>query len=230
VKSGFESDIRERSFQAPKIQMKKLILATNNSHKIAEIREILAGADLEILSAADFDDFPTIEENGETLEENAALKAETVWKRYGLPCLADDTGLDVAYLDGAPGVYSARFAGPGCSYDDNNRKLLRLLGIIGIEKRAAVFKTVIAFVDEKGAVCTVEGTLEGYIGFEPRGQYGFGYDPLFVVGDKTLAEMNPDEKNSVSHRSIALRKIRPIILKAFSGADTNSVGSSDPTD
>jgi len=209
--------------------MKKLILATNNRHKIAEIREILEGLDVDIYSAADFEDFPEIVETGATLEQNAILKARSVWNKYRLPCLADDTGLEVAWLDGAPGVYSARFAGPGCTYDDNNRKLLGLLEGVGIEKRAAVFKTVIAFVDENGAACAVEGTLEGHIGFEPRGKHGFGYDPVFVVGDRTLAEMTPEEKNSISHRSLALRKIRPIILKAFSNADSSGVESSDPT-
>jgi len=209
--------------------MKKLILATNNRHKIAEIREILEGLDVDIYSAADFEDFPEIVETGATLEQNAILKARSVWNKYRLPCLADDTGLEVAWLDGAPGVYSARFDGPGCTYDDNNRKLLGLLEGVGIEKRAAVFKTVIAFVDENGAACAVEGTLEGHIGFEPRGKHGFGYDPVFVVGDRTLAEMTPEEKNSISHRSLALRKIRPIILKAFSNADSSGVESSDPT-
>ena len=197
--------------------MRKLILATNNKHKISEIKEILRGIDLQMYSAADFDDFPDVEETGETLEENALLKAKAIWDKYGLPCLADDTGLEVAHLNGAPGVYSARFAGDGCSFDDNNRKLLGMLRGVPREKRAAIFKTVIAFVDVKGRARTVEGTLAGYIGFETRGIYGFGYDPVFMVGDRTLAELTPKEKNRISHRSAALKKIKPIIIDALSG-------------
>lgn len=196
--------------------MRKLILATNNKHKISEIKEILRGIDLQTFSAADFDDFPDVEETGETLEENALIKAKTIWNKYGLPCLADDTGLEVSHLNGAPGVYSARFAGDGCSFDDNNRKLLGMLRGVPREKRTAIFKTVIAFVDDKGRARTVEGTLAGYIGFETRGAYGFGYDPVFMVGNRTLAELTPKEKNKISHRSAALKKIKPIIIEAFS--------------
>lgn len=196
--------------------MNRLILATNNRHKIAEISRILQGIDVAIFSADDFDDFPQIEEIGETLEENAILKAKTVWEKYRLPCLADDTGLEVAYLNGAPGVYSSRFAGPGCTYDDNNRKLLQMLEGINAEKRTAIFRIVMAFADENGIVSAVEGTLEGRIAFEPRGKHGFGYDPVFLVGERTLAEMTPDEKNSISHRGEALKRIKPIILMAFS--------------
>jgi len=195
---------------------KKLVLATNNIHKVTEIQEILEGLAIEIRSASDYDDFPQIEETGGTLEENAFLKATAVWKKYRLPSLADDTGLEVERLDGAPGVYSARFAGPGCSFADNNRKLLGLMEGLSIGQRSAVFKTVIAFVDKAGKSYAVEGSLKGQIGFEARGQYGFGYDPIFVVGGRTLAEMTPEEKNRISHRSEALRRIRPIIIRAFS--------------
>ncbi|MEE9554669.1 MAG: RdgB/HAM1 family non-canonical purine NTP pyrophosphatase [candidate division Zixibacteria bacterium] len=196
--------------------MEKLILATNNRHKVSEIEDILKGINVEILSAADFVDFPDVEETGKTLEENAVIKALAIREKYGLPCLADDTGLEVDYLNGAPGVYSARFAGDGCSFDDNNKKLLRLLDGVPLEKRVAVFKTVIALVDKKGEVETVEGTLTGYIGFETTGNYGFGYDPVFVVNERTLAEITPQEKNRISHRSAALRRIKPIIEEAFS--------------
>jgi len=195
---------------------KRLVLATNNIHKVTEIQEILEGLAIEIRSASDFHDFPKVEEIGKTLEENAILKATAVWQKYGFPSLADDTGLEVDYLGGAPGVYSARFAGPECSFDDNNRKLLGLLKGVGQEKRTAVFKTAIAFADGMGTIHTVEGTLEGYIGFEARGNFGFGYDPIFVVGRRTLAELTPVEKHRISHRSAALRRIKPIIVKAFS--------------
>ncbi len=198
--------------------MKKLILATNNRDKIFEIKRILEGIELEILSASDFDDFPDIEETGNTLAENAILKAKSIWDRYRLPCLADDTGLEVDYLDGAPGVYSSRFAGEGCSYDDNNKKLLSLLQRVPAEKRSARFRTVIAFADIDGEIHTAEGVLEGYIGSEPKGTFGFGYDPIFVVSgmNVTLAELPPEEKNRISHRSRALAIIKPIIIKMFS--------------
>ncbi len=195
--------------------MKKLILATNNRHKIAEITAILDGLDLKILSAPEFDDFPEIEETGDTLAENAMLKATAIWRNYSLPCLADDTGLEVDYLDGAPGIGSARFAGPGCSFDDNMRKLLGLLDGVPLENRKAVFRTVIAFVDNSGRGQTAEGTLQGYIGLEARGKFGFGYDPIFMVGGKSLAELTPEEKNGISHRGVALRGIRAVIEMSF---------------
>jgi len=196
---------------------KQLILATNNKDKIFEISKILEGLDIEILNAGDFDDFPDVEETGKTLMENAALKVKSVCQRYRLPCLADDTGLEVDYLNGEPGVMSARFAGEGCSYADNNKKLLKLLEGVPSEKRSARFKTIIAFSNSVGEIHTVEGVLEGAIGTEQKGDYGFGYDPVFIVADRgiRLAEMPPEEKNRISHRGRALEKIRPIILKAF---------------
>ncbi|UCC81130.1 MAG: RdgB/HAM1 family non-canonical purine NTP pyrophosphatase [Candidatus Zixiibacteriota bacterium] len=196
---------------------KRLILATNNKDKIFEISKILDGLQIEILSANDFDDFPDVEETGETLAENATLKAVSVFAKYGLPCVADDTGLEVDYLNGEPGVKSARFAGEGCSYADNNKKLLKLLEGVPTEMRSARFKTVIAFADFEGRIHTVEGILDGIIADDRRGSYGFGYDPVFIVADKTirLAEMPPEEKNRISHRGRALEKIRPIILRAF---------------
>jgi XTP/dITP diphosphohydrolase len=197
--------------------VKKLILATNNIHKISEMKAILSGLNLEILSAKNFPDFPEVEETGETLAENAILKVKAVWEKYHLPAVADDTGLEVDYLSGAPGVYSARFAGSGCSYDDNNRKLLSLLEKIEKPGRTARFRTVIAFVDITGAVRHVDGVLEGEIADKVRGSHGFGYDPIFIVGrtGKTLAEYPAEEKNKISHRSRALAKIHPIIEKAM---------------
>ncbi len=197
--------------------MSKLILATNNIHKIVEMKAILAGLDLEILSARDFPDFPEAEETGETLVENATLKAQAVWNKYHLPAVADDTGLEVDYLGGAPGVYSARFAGPGCTFADNNRKLLSLLNNVPDEERTARFKCVISFIDDKGRLYSVQGVLEGSIAAYPRGRQGFGYDPIFVVKGtgKALAEYPASEKNKISHRSLALAKIRPIIIQSL---------------
>jgi XTP/dITP diphosphohydrolase len=197
--------------------MPQLILATNNVHKISEMSAILDGLDIQILSARDFSDFPEVEETGETLQENAILKAHAIWEKYRLPAIADDTGLEVEYLDGAPGVYSARYAGPGCTYADNNRKLLSLLDKVPEARRKARFRTVIAFADINGAVRTVDGILNGAIATAPRGENGFGYDPVFIVDSlgKTLAELPADQKNKVSHRGQAVRNIRPLIVQAF---------------
>ena len=197
--------------------MRKLILATNNPDKIREIEKILADIDIDILTMADFDDFPAVEETGKTIVENAVLKAEAVWKRYGLPCIADDTGLEVDYLDGAPGVYSSRFAGENSTYEENYRKLLSLMKTAPTGERSARFKTVIAFVDYEGKSHTAEGILEGSIAAEPRGEFGFGYDPVFIAAgtERTLAQLLPQQKNEISHRSLALRNIKPAILKSL---------------
>jgi XTP/dITP diphosphohydrolase len=197
--------------------MPKLILATNNNHKISEISQFLNGENIEILSAKDFENFPEMEEIGETLDENAIIKARGVWDKFHLPCLADDTGLEVDYLRGAPGVYSARFAGENCSFDDNNRKLLNMLDGIPAELRSARFRTVMAFVDHEGRTHTEQGVLEGFIAEQPLGEYGFGYDPIFIVGgsNKTLAQFPLDEKNNISHRGRALKGIIPRIIKSL---------------
>jgi XTP/dITP diphosphohydrolase len=197
--------------------VKNLILATNNIHKISEMTEILTGLNLEILSARDFPDFPDVEETGETMLENAILKVTAVWEKYHLPAVADDTGLEVDYLGGAPGVYSARFAGPGCSFADNNHKLLALLKNVPDEERGARFKCVISFADETGKIFSVEGILNGKIASYPSGKHGFGYDPIFIVEGtgKTLAELPAAEKNKISHRGRALARIRPFIELAL---------------
>ena len=197
---------------------KKLILATNNKDKISEISGILEGLNIEILSAADFNDFPDPEETGDAIADNAEIKAKAVFERYGLPCIADDTGLEVDYLNGEPGVRSSRFAGEGCSYDDNNRKLLKLLDGAAPNQRTARFKTVIAFADSKGKIHLVEGMLEGIIATDKKGEHGFGYDPVFIVSglNLRLAELPPEEKNKISHRARALQKIKPVIVKSMS--------------
>jgi XTP/dITP diphosphohydrolase len=202
--------------------MPKLVLATNNIHKISEISAILSGSGIEISSSKDFPDFPQVEEGGETLTENALLKARAVWDKYHLPSIADDTGLEVDYLHGAPGVYSARFAGPGCSYADNNRRLLDLLRGVPADLRTARFRTVIAFVDQVGGEHSVDGVLEGSIAMAPIGKYGFGYDPVFLVEGtgKTLAQLPSHEKNRISHRSQALAKIRAVLLRILPGIES----------
>ena len=194
--------------------MKRLTLciATRNAHKLSEIRAVLSDLALEITSTADHPGCPEVEEDGATLEANAEKKAGAVCAFTGLLTLADDTGLEVDALDGAPGVLSARYAGPGCSYSDNNAKLLRELAGVPEERRSARFRCVIALADPtaSGSLSLHEGRIDGRILREPRGQGGFGYDPIFWVPEAgcSLAELPPDRKNSISHRARALAAAR----------------------
>ncbi len=187
----------------------KLLVATRNRDKLREIREVLADLDVELLCAADLPDLPEVVEDAATLEGNAIKKALTLHRLTGLPTLADDTGLEVDALGGAPGVYSSRYAGENATYADNVRKLLHELEGVSAEQRTARFRTVAAFAHD-GTVETVEGICEGRITTEPRGSGNFGYDPVFFVPEagKTMAEMTLEEKNRISHRGRALREMR----------------------
>ena len=178
---------------------------------------MLSDLNVEILSFRDFPDLPEVVEDGETLEDNAIKKAREVSDATGLPALADDTGLEVAALGGAPGVISARYAGEACSYDDNNRKLVHELEGVPDEERKAAFRCVVALATPSGEVTTVEGRTDGVILQKPRGDMGFGYDPLFLPNGHTLsyAEMSQDEKNTVSHRGRALEKARELIARVM---------------
>jgi XTP/dITP diphosphohydrolase len=191
------------------MKFSKLILATNNRHKIAELTALFEGAGVTILTKADFPDFPEIEETADTLAENALEKSRAIFRKYDIPAVADDTGLEVDYLGGAPGVYSARYAGEGCTFADNNHKLLHELEGVPLERRHARFVTVIAVTYIDGEIC-FEGDVRGYIATEPRGDNGFGYDPVFVYQPlgKTFAEIGPETKNAVSHRAVALGKLK----------------------
>lgn len=182
----------------------KLAIATNNAHKLSEIRAILGDSFEQLLSLKDLGIDVDVEETGTTLEENALLKARTICDICKLPTLADDTGLMVDALDGAPGVYSARYAGEAHS-DANNRALL-LKNLEGKDSRRAHFSTVIAICYPNGDFITANGRVEGSILNEERGIEGFGYDSLFYSDElgKTFAQATPEEKNSVSHRSRAL--------------------------
>jgi len=193
--------------------MSKLIIATNNRDKLKEIKQILKGSGINILSASDFDDFPNVEESGDTLKANALLKAQAVWDKYHLPCVADDTGLEVDCLGGEPGVYSSRYAGEQATYDDNCRKLLSMIAIEPPDNRSARFRTVVAFIDSEGNSHFAEGVVEGEIIDEKHGENGFGYDPVFFLPKlgKTMAELQSADKNKISHRHNALNKIIPII-------------------
>ncbi len=190
---------------------KKLIISTGNIHKVNEIRYILKKLPIEVLSKEDIGlkEF-AIEENGRTLEENAIKKAEGLSRKVEGIVIADDTGLFVDYLGGRPGVYSSRYAGIGATYEDNNEKLLKELEGVPFEERTAYFKTVIAIIKEDGEIKIITGLCNGKIGFELRGNEGFGYDPLFIVEgyDKTFAELGENIKNKISHRAKALEKLK----------------------
>ncbi|KYH32850.1 dITP/XTP pyrophosphatase [Clostridium tepidiprofundi DSM 19306] len=190
--------------------MKKLIVASNNEHKIKEIREILKDFNMEILSLKDVGIDIDIEENGTTFMENAAIKANTIFNIMSdYMVMADDTGLMVDALNGAPGVYSARFAGEHANFKKNNEKLLNLLRDVPFEKRTAKFVCAIVLIVDKDTVINVEGESKGYITDKYVGDSGFGYDPLFYVPefDKTFAQMTSEQKNSISHRGNALQKL-----------------------
>ena len=190
---------------------KKLVFATNNAHKLEEIRAIL-GDKMEILSLADINCHADIPETANTLEGNAHLKSEYVYDHYGLDCFADDTGLEVEALDGAPGVYSARYAGDGHDSQANMQKLLKEME----EKnnRKAQFRTVISLI-EKGEEKLFEGIVRGKITQEKRGNSGFGYDPVFQPEgfDVTFAEMGSEVKNKISHRARAVKALCDYLLK-----------------
>ncbi len=192
----------------------KLVLATNNKDKIREIKNLLDGTGIEILTSTDFSIFPDIQETGDTLEQNAIIKAEGIYKATGLQSLADDSGLEVDYLNGAPGVYSSRYAGPGCTYDDNNRKLLEEMTDVPKEKRTARFRCVIAICFGENDTQVVEGQAEGFIAERKSiATGGFGYDPVFFYPPlgKTFAELSLGEKNKVSHRGKALLKAKELL-------------------
>ncbi|MBO4695252.1 MAG: XTP/dITP diphosphatase [Clostridia bacterium] len=191
----------------------KLVLATNNAHKLSEIRQILGDRFEEILSLRDLGITQDIEETGTTLKENAIIKATTIMKITGLPTLADDTGLMVDALNGEPGVYSARYAGEQHDDKANVAKLLKNLEPYKGKERSAHFVTCMVIAYPNGKIRTVEGRTDGEITTSPSGKNGFGYDPVFYSYDlnKVFAEATPEEKNSVSHRGRALAKIIPLI-------------------
>ena len=190
----------------------RILFATRNEDKIREIRSILKNLPVEISTASDFPDLPEIIEDGATCAENALKKAREVCRFTGLSALADDSGIFVEALGGAPGVYSSRFAGPDCSYADNNRKLLRKLNGIPKKKRDAYFLCIAALATPDGREFTSEGKLHGKITTESRGENGFGYDPVFELPDgRTVAQISPEEKNRISHRAKAFRAMRRVI-------------------
>ncbi|MGH8952583.1 MAG: RdgB/HAM1 family non-canonical purine NTP pyrophosphatase [Acidimicrobiia bacterium] len=182
----------------------RLVIGSKNRDKVEEIDAVLAATGLvgEIVRGLEW---PDVDETGETLEDNALLKARAVAEAVGLPSVADDTGLEVFALDGRPGVHTARYAGPEASYADNVRLLLDELE--GIGDRRARFRSVVAIVMPDGWETVAEGSLDGVIAAAPRGSNGFGYDPVFEVEGRTLSEMGVEQKNKLSHRAQALRAL-----------------------
>ena len=193
----------------------RLIVASGNAHKIREIKELTANLDLEIIGLAEAGQVPPVEEDGATFQENAAKKALETARYLGQWVLADDSGLEVDALDGAPGVYSARFAGEGRGDAANNELLLSRLGQLPLEERSAQFRCVMALASPQGELQFSEGVCRGVIGFEPRGANGFGYDPLFIVPElgRTFAELSSEEKNRISHRSRAIEGMLAILSR-----------------
>jgi XTP/dITP diphosphohydrolase len=198
--------------------MKKLVLASANQHKLQEIQSILKDFEFELITmkAAGYGE-DDIEESGTTFEENSMIKAMAVHNRLKVAALADDSGLEVDYIGGAPGVYSARYAGEPKSDARNNEKLLEALKGASDEERTARFVTVLTLVFENGDTLVARGTVEGRIGFEAKGEHGFGYDPLFIVPElgKTFAELTGSEKNALSHRGNALKVMREEIKRYY---------------
>jgi XTP/dITP diphosphohydrolase len=189
-----------------------LALATRNPDKIREIRELL-GDSVPLLTSEDREEWPEVEETGETFLENALLKARAIVEATGIRALAEDSGLEVDYLEGRPGIHSARYAGADGDYEANNRKLLSELVGVPESGRRARFVTWAVVVHPDGTHREATGTVEGHIAEEPHGQGGFGYDPIFIPEglDRTMAELTADEKNAISHRGRALRGLLPYL-------------------
>ena len=186
----------------------KVVLATFNRDKARELQALLALPDVEIVPLADWPGATAPEEDGGTLLENARIKARAALALTGLPAIADDTGLEVDALGGAPGVHAARYAGPAASYADNVAKLLAELDGVPAARRTARFRTVCVALYPDGAEVSAEGALEGVIGTARAGEHGFGYDPVFVLPDgRSLAQLEPAEKNASSHRARAVRAL-----------------------
>lgn len=183
---------------------KKIILASNNKGKIKELSDILAPIGYEVISQREAGIDIEVEETGSSFSENAGLKAKAVYERCKAPVIADDSGLEVDFLNGAPGVYSHRYAGENASDIDRCAKLLNELEGISEKDRGAQFVCVICYIDESGAEHYIRGECRGKIGYIPLGENGFGYDPVFIYGDKSFAQISADEKNKISHRAKAV--------------------------
>lgn len=194
--------------------MKRIIFATSNEGKMKEIRLIMEDSGYEVISLKEAGISADIVEDGTTFEENAVIKASAIAKLTGELAMADDSGLEVDYMDKAPGIYSARFLGEDTDYDIKNNYILDKLKDVPLEQRSARFVCAIALAKPDGSAVTKRATIEGYIGYEIRGENGFGYDPIFMVPefDKTTAELSIEEKNKISHRAKALMAMKEELL------------------
>jgi XTP/dITP diphosphohydrolase len=204
--------------------LRKLLVATHNQGKLREYRDLLAALPLDVtyLDAEGID--LQVDESGDSLEENARLKALTYARLSGLWTWADDSGLEVDFLDGAPGVYSARYAGPGASDADRYRKLLNALAGVPWERRTARFRCSVALATPEGLVRTADGACEGIIGFGPAGGNGFGYDPVFYIPGQaqTMAQLAPEIKNRISHRGLASQAAVPLLEEMLAQSDAGN--------
>ena len=194
--------------------MDKIVFATANEGKVKEIKEILGDFPIEVVSMKEMGITADIEENGATFEENSLIKARALVKLTGLPALADDSGLEVDYLNGEPGIYSARYLGRDTDYDYKNNYIIDKLSGAKGEERSARFVCVISLVLPDGREFVERGVVEGLIGYEQKGENGFGYDPIFYLPEygKTSAELPPEEKNRISHRGKALTAMKKLIV------------------
>jgi XTP/dITP diphosphohydrolase len=193
--------------------MERMIFATGNQGKMKEIQLILGDLEIPVVSMKEAGISAEIDENGKSFEENAVIKARTIMELTGEMVLADDSGLEIDFLDGAPGIHSARYMGEDTSYEIKNQAILELMKDVPDEKRTARFVCVIACAMPDGTILTSRGTMEGMIGHEARGENGFGYDPIFYLPEClcTSAELSPDHKNELSHRGKALRLMRELL-------------------
>ena len=194
----------------------KFIIATNNKKKLLELERILKPLGIDAITAREAGvELDDVEETGTTFAENAFIKADAAFKKTGLPSVADDSGLCVDALDGRPGIYSARYAGDNATDEEKISKLLTELEDVEDEKRTAHFACAICCILPDGSKIEVEGRCHGKIAFEPCGDGGFGYDPVFMYGDKSYAQLSAEEKDAVSHRGQALRKLKAELEKCF---------------
>lgn len=192
--------------------MKKIVIATKNKGKVREMINAFAGLPVELVSLGDLgQELPEAVEDGATFQENSLIKARFYQQQTGLPCLADDSGLEVEALDNGPGVYSARYAGEDATDADNNAKLQAELQSLGLTSSKAAYQCALTFVDANGEVLQAQGYCPGEIRLVAKGENGFGYDPYFYVGEKSMAEMTLEEKQAISHRGDALSKMAVLL-------------------
>lgn len=187
--------------------METIILASNNKNKLKEISEKVKEFNFNVISQSQAGYDIEVEETGKTFEENAILKAEAIYKISNMPVIAEDSGLEIDSLNGEPGVYTGRYAGPNATSQDKIEKVLKLMKDVEENKRTARFKCVICYIDKKGEKHIFEGSCEGKITYEPCGTAGFDYDPIFLYDTRTFAQMSCEEKNKISHRGQAVNKL-----------------------